>query len=69
MAKKEIVNRYDFHGSKTEVDLNKKELTLLITTENEMRLDAVLDAVTAARPWPRFPTDPLWRKTDSSRPR
>src|SRR6185295_16324769 len=47
VAKKEIVNRYDFHGSKTEVDLNKKDLTLLITTENEMRLGAVLDIIIA----------------------
>lgn len=45
VAKKEIVNRYDFHGSKTEIDFNKKELTLLITTENEMRLDAALDII------------------------
>ena len=26
VAKKEIVNRYDFHGSKTEIDLDKKEM-------------------------------------------
>jgi uncharacterized protein YajQ (UPF0234 family) len=47
VAKKEIVNRYDFHGSKTEIDLNKKELTLLITTENEMRLNSVIDIIIA----------------------
>lgn len=45
VAKKEIVNRYDFHGSKTEIDFNKKDLTLLLTTENEMRLDAALDII------------------------
>lgn len=45
VAKKEIVNRYDFHGSKTEIDFNKKELTLLITTENEMRLGAAIDII------------------------
>ncbi len=45
VARKEIINRYDFHGSKTEVDLNKKELTLLITTENEMRLGAAIDII------------------------
>jgi hypothetical protein len=32
------------------------------------RPDPLLDAVTAARPWPRFPPDPLWRKTDSLGP-
>ena len=45
VAKKEIVNRYDFHGSKTEVDFNKKDLTLLITTENELRLNAAIDII------------------------
>ncbi len=45
VAKKEILNRYDFHGSKTEVDFNKKDLTLLITTENEMRIDAAVDII------------------------
>ena len=45
VAKKEIVNRYDFHGSKTDIDFNKKELSLLITTENEMRLDTIIDII------------------------
>jgi uncharacterized protein YajQ (UPF0234 family) len=45
VAKKEIQNRYDFSGSKTEVDFNKKELTMHIVTENEMRLKAVLDII------------------------
>ena len=47
VAKKEIQNRYDFHGSKTEVDFDKKELTMKITTENEMRLNAVLEIIIA----------------------
>jgi uncharacterized protein YajQ (UPF0234 family) len=45
VAKKEIVNRYDFHGSKSEIDFNKKDLTLLLTTENEMRLKAMIDII------------------------
>ena len=45
VAKKEIVNRYDFHGSKSEVDFNKKDLTLLLTTENEMRIKAMIDII------------------------
>ncbi len=47
VAKKEIVNRYDFHGSNTTIDFNKKELTLLITTENEMRVQTVIDVIIA----------------------
>lgn len=45
VAKKEIANRYDFHGSKTEIDFNKKDLTVQITTENEMRIKAILDII------------------------
>lgn len=45
VAKKEILNRYDFHGSKTEIDFNKKELTIQITTENEMRIQTVIDII------------------------
>lgn len=45
VAKKEIQNRYDFSGSKTEIDFDKKELTMKITTENEMRLNAILEIV------------------------
>ena len=46
VAKKEIINRYDFHGTKTsEIDFNKKELTLLLTTENEMRIKAMIDII------------------------
>lgn len=47
VAKKEIVNRYDFHGSNTDVDFNKKELTIQITTENDMRLQTIIDIIIA----------------------
>lgn len=45
VAKKEIVNRYDFHGSNTEIDFNKKELTIQITTANEMQVKTVIDII------------------------
>jgi len=44
-AVKEIVNRYDFHGSKTEVELDKKLLVIKILTENDMRMDAIRDII------------------------
>jgi uncharacterized protein YajQ (UPF0234 family) len=47
VAKKEVVNRYDFHGSHTDIDFNKKDLILLITTENEMRIKAIIDIILA----------------------
>jgi cyclic-di-GMP-binding protein len=40
-AIKEISTRYDFNGSHTEVELDKKLLRIVIMTENEMRLDAI----------------------------
>ena len=42
---KEITNRYDFHGSKSEVNLDKKALSLEIITENEMRLKAIQEII------------------------
>jgi len=40
-ARREIVNRYDFHNSKTVIELDKKEKLLFILTENDMRMDAI----------------------------
>lgn len=45
VAKKDILNRWDFRDSKSSIELNKKELVINITTENDMRLDAILDAI------------------------
>lgn len=45
VAKKEILNRWDFRDSKSSVELNKKEMSIAITTENDMRLDAIVDAI------------------------
>ena len=40
---KEFSNRFDFHGSKTTLELDKKTLVLLLITENEMRVKSVID--------------------------
>lgn len=40
---KEIQNRYDFRGSKTEVELNKKDKAIRIVTEDDMKLKAIQD--------------------------
>jgi uncharacterized protein YajQ (UPF0234 family) len=45
VAKKDILNRWDFRDSKSTVELNKKDHTILISTENDMRLDAIIDAI------------------------
>lgn len=43
VAIKEISSRYDFHGSKTEVTLDKKTMVVEFVTENEMRVKAIQD--------------------------
>ncbi len=45
VARKDILNRWDFKDSKSSIELNKKELTIKITTENDMRLEAITDAI------------------------
>ncbi len=47
VAKKDILNRWDFRDSKSTIELNKKDLLVNISTENDMRLDAILDAIHA----------------------
>lgn len=45
VAVKEIKNRYDFRDSKTEIELDKKANIIHITTENQMRIDNILDII------------------------
>ena len=40
-AKKEILNRYDFNGSKSTIELDKKTNEITILTEDDMRLQAI----------------------------
>ena len=44
---REIQNRYDFRGSKTEVELNKKDKTIRLLTEDDMKLKAIEDMLLA----------------------
>lgn len=45
VAKKDILNRWDFKDSKSTIEFNKKDLIINISTENDMRLDAIIDAI------------------------
>jgi len=45
MAKKEIMNRYDFKDSKTTIDLDRKEKKIKITTEDKMKMNAIIEAI------------------------
>ena len=42
-ARKEIIQRYDFKGSKTSLELNQKEFELIVISDDEFRLKAVID--------------------------
>jgi uncharacterized protein YajQ (UPF0234 family) len=42
-ARKEIGQRYDFKGSKTTIDFSRAENTIVITTEDTFKMDAVWD--------------------------
>jgi hypothetical protein len=44
-AVKEIVTRFDFRDSATEVNLDKKSMVVNILTENDMRLEAIEDII------------------------
>jgi uncharacterized protein YajQ (UPF0234 family) len=43
VVKKEVQSRYDFKGSKTEIDYDKKLNLINLLTENEMRIEAIED--------------------------
>lgn len=45
VVRKEIITRYDFHGSKSEVEFDKKAMLIKIITEDDMRMDAIRDMI------------------------
>ena len=46
-VKKEIITRYDFRGSKTDIELDRKDGKITVVTEDEMKLQAVKDMLIA----------------------
>jgi uncharacterized protein YajQ (UPF0234 family) len=46
-ARKEIGQRYDFKGAKAEIDLSTVEKTLTLTTDDEMKMNALWEIVSA----------------------
>ncbi len=40
-SKKEILQRWDFKGSNTQIELDSKTKQILVTTEDEMKMDRV----------------------------
>jgi uncharacterized protein YajQ (UPF0234 family) len=46
-VKKEMATRFDFRGSKTQIDLERKEGKITVLTEDDMKLRAIKDALIA----------------------
>ena len=46
-VKKEIGTRFDFRGSKTQIDLDRKEGKIQVLTEDDMKLRAIKDMLIA----------------------
>jgi cyclic-di-GMP-binding protein len=44
-ARKEVGQRYDFKGAKAEIDLNTAEKKLTLTTDDEMKMNALWEIV------------------------
>lgn len=42
-ARKEIVQRYDFKGSKTSIELNQKEHEIVLISDDDFKMKAVID--------------------------
>jgi len=42
-SRKEIVQRYDFKGSKTSVELKQKEFEIVLISDDDFRMKAVID--------------------------
>lgn len=45
IVKKEILNRFDFKGSHTEIDFDKKAFQLKLEAENDMQLNQITDVL------------------------
>lgn len=45
VAKRDILNRFDFRDSKSEIDLDKKAMVIHLHSENDMRIEAMEDAI------------------------
>jgi uncharacterized protein YajQ (UPF0234 family) len=46
-VKKEISTRFDFRGSKTQIDLDRKDGKITVLTEDDMKLRAIKDMLIA----------------------
>ena len=44
-ARREILSRFDFNGSKSEITLDKKAMQISILTEDDMRMESIINVI------------------------
>ena len=44
-ARKEIIQRYDFKGSKTSIEINEKEHEIVVISDDEFKMKSVIDII------------------------
>ncbi|MDP7630663.1 MAG: DUF520 family protein, partial [SAR324 cluster bacterium] len=42
-ARREVANRYDFRGSKCEIELDRQDNSLRLTADDEMKMQTLID--------------------------
>ncbi|MEO6915377.1 MAG: YajQ family cyclic di-GMP-binding protein [Chitinophagaceae bacterium] len=45
VVKKEVTNRFDFKGSHVVIDLNKKDMKLMLEADSDMKLQQIIDVL------------------------
>ena len=65
-ARKEVIQRYDFKGTKTEIALNQNDKTLTLVTDDEFKMSALWDIVVTRLVRRNVPTKNF--KTGTSEP-
>ena len=65
-ARKEVAQRYDFKGTKTEIALNQNDKTLTLVTDDEFKMNALWDIVVTRLVRRNVPTKNF--KTGASEP-
>ena len=65
-ARKEVIQRYDFKGTKTEIALNQNDKTLTLVTDDEFKMNALWDIVVTRLVRRNVPTKNF--KTGTSEP-
>ena len=66
-ARREVANRYDFRGSKCEIELDRQDNSLRLTADDEMKMQTLIDVLLTKLVKREVPTKALvYGKTEPS---